>query len=417
MIDKKKITTFFLFFFMFVLSYAFSSLIQIFLSRNLNPSKYGEISSIFSLLFIISFICSGFGLNLFLQNILSKTASHQKIIFTSLKYITIFQIVGFVIFLICLNQINENIFTLQYLLIFFFYLLGFAFFELLITIHQIRNQFVTYSFLNLILTTIRLIGIIFILDYNLTEKNIYLIYGISGLIFFLLSFYQVYKYAASDDQIEPNEPKISINFLFKGSFYYGVSSLCYLFILNGIVILLKLFFGNETSGYFQAAYNIFLIITLPFAIIIQKFFLPKMHYWFYNNKSKLKKFLIQGMFFSFFISSFVALLINQYSIDLINFIYGDQYNGSLIFLKFLLFLIPLRVITILCGSFLNTGDNYKKKTIYYLETLIIFILSFVLLSLYYSINGAIMSLILSELYLLSRYFLHLQNNYFKNEIK
>ena len=72
-------------------------------------------------------------------------------------------------------------------------------------------------------------------------------------------------------------------------------------------------------------------------------------------------------------------------------------------------------MTILNGSILNTGENYKKKALYYVETLIVLILSFILLSYYYSIKGALMSLLISEVYLLTRYFLHLKKMFFEND--
>tara|TARA_X000000950_G_scaffold93433_1_gene117636 strand:+ start:391 stop:1641 length:1251 start_codon:yes stop_codon:yes gene_type:complete len=411
---EKTFYSFFIFFSLFVLSYGFNAIIQIILSRNLNPSMYGEISAIFSLLFLISFISSGFGLNTYLQNILSKTDFDSVIISKSLIYITFSLFIGFNLLLVFIFFFNQTIFKFELLLVFFFYLLGFSFFELLITILQVKNKFVTFSIFNLILITSRLVGLvlIYVLNVSFSITNILIIYGFTGLLFFVFSIYKIYILNNKKFTISYKNSELSIFLIFKNSYYYGVSTLCYLIILSGSILLFKYFFGNETTGYFQAAYNIFLIITLPFSVIIQKYFLPQIHKWFYQNRSMLNYFLYYGNL-SCIISSITFVFITyNYSSNIIYYIYGENYESSLIFLNFLLILFPLRILTILNGSILNTGENYKNKTFYYIETLVIFILSFTVLSYYYNINGALLSLIVTELYLLTRYFFHLKKMFF-----
>ena len=413
-----------------ILGGLFSSILlfftQVILARELSPLQFGTFSAAIATITLIAPL-SLFGLqHAWLKVYGEEGYSANRILKPSLKFI--FFSASLSILLITLwaflgphSSQFKNILLGLIALVFNYIVI-----ELVTARLQLESKFSFLSlwqlFPNLFRFTLVVFGVLFLFE-KLEIIHILFVYNISAILMILASMFFLIPMVAGNIKLEGNfgdhsKKRASLHTLesftdiFKLCSPFGLAAVFYLIYLQSDLIIIKYLKGDEAVGIYNAAFVVILAFYLIPGIIYQKFLLPKFHQWANHDESSFLKFYQAGNGIML-MAGIVLLFISYLVIPILHpLLFGMEYLESVKVLSILILCIPVRFLATSIEIPLFTRGFMNNKTkIMGLVAMINLVLNFLLIPIY-SIYGAAISTLISEILLLILYSFSAMKNIF-----
>lgn len=147
----------------------------------------------------------------------------------------------------------------------------------------------------------------------------------------------------------------------KGAWKFGLSGLLYIIYFQVSIVMLKYLSGEAVAGFYSAAYLIVgATYTVP-SVVFQKYLLPKLHRWQFDDVGKLKVVLTRGTIFMGALGAFATgsiLLLGDFVLPRL---FGSAYEETASILWILAFAIPLRFASTSAAAVMVSEIMLTKK--------------------------------------------------------
>ena len=363
------------------------------MARYLGVSNYGIFGFAVSLTGMLC-ILFDFGIGIHsVRHIATDYDSAPKYLGNAIPLKGIFSIFGFIIILIVLILMNKDELTIIITLLFTLEQIIKKFVELMNATFQAFEEGKYQGISNIILNTLTFI---FILIAIYTDTGLYGIaigYIIANMLALIYCYYILKKYITKpnyelDTQFCKNVTLAALPFaasVILSSIYYSID-----------VVMLTNMVGNYATGIYNATYKLISVLTLFYGIYGAVIF-PVMSKLFKNDKKLLLILYEKSIKYLMLLIIPLAIGTMFYSKDIINLIYGNQYDAASSVLSILIWTVCLLFISGAGNTLLNA--SYKEVTvtkIYAIVAVFNVVLNLILIP-YLSYDGAAITTVLSDL--------------------
>lgn len=257
---------------------------------------------------------------------------------------------------------------------------------------------------NTILHTILLIFILITIFTDSGLIGISISYIISNLIALTYEYYFLNKKIV--------KPKIEIDKEFCKkitlvSIPFAITNLLYIIYYSIDMVMLSNMVGNYPTGIYNATYKLISVLTLFYSVYTAVIF-PVMSKFFKNDKKLLIISYEKSIKYLMLVIIPIAVGTVFYSLDIIQLIYGHQYDNASSVLSILIWTVCLLFISGASNNLLNASHKEVTVTkIYAIAALFNIVLNFFMIP-YFSYNGAAITTVLSDVLIvaLQTYIIH-----------
>lgn len=375
-----------------VLSLLFNFFVQIILAKYYGINETGTYFSLISLMNIMS-VVGLFGINKYYIYIKSANVKIDDHLMKNLMFIYIFLNIfcGLLLFTIGYVRFPDYILFIISCIVLMILTNSIA---IISSIIQINDRIINISLLHLIVPFLKvsglLLGIMFIGRFLTTYSIYILLLSTSIIILFVLLYLWKIKEIIK-------QPKGKIKNTFKILIPYALLNIFFIFYTQGNTFYLGVLSSTNHAAYFGISYLFLNTIFIFPTAIYQKILAHKMIYFLFNNVYLFKLYYktIQELLIVF--SGLAMLCIYFLAEWIIVSFFGTEYKESIKILKVLVVIIPFRLITISIGTILSNDKYIKNRlSIEVLVTILNIIINFSLIPLL-GVNGAIISVIVTEI--------------------
>lgn len=382
--------------------------IQLFLAKKLSVFDYGIYATTINLVNLISPIVA-FGISGFLLRAYAQEGNYASRWMESvIKVLIVTSTLAFLVLQTWSFYRNgyEDYFYIYCL--FFVYMISISFNSFTVIRYQIEENFKLLSLWQLmpkLLILVMLLSVLYFKSSNI--KNVAVAYCLSSIIIITMSIFSLKLMRSSELKIKTGSKeavsyqKASIRKLIKKSYPYGLSGFFYLVYYQSDILILSYFLDYVEVGYYSFALFFVTSVCLIPSVYFLSFKMKTIHTLAKNNrkllacfyKSNIKYSLIFGLlFFIVFIlciKSFVML------------IFGMKYQPSVSILYALGLYIPIKFLTLNSDSIMHTEGLVEDKVkVMAVAAVLNIVLNIVLIYLFRNTMGAVISTIITELFLL-----------------
>lgn len=353
-----------------VISAGLAFIINIFLARYLSVETYGRINLLLSFTLIINTICD-LGLsnaNVIFNNKLKDESDNHKllvvVVFFFKKYLAIIFVTGILLILAFSIWFKLSLIEIGFL---FFQGFIITFFRFLLSFHQAFGNWTKFNLLNLSLNIFKivLLGLCFIIPVIfkaqeiLTYNSILILLSLACFISFCLSIVYAFKYFSVRT---PLKIEINLSREFKNIWFplIGINIIIVL-AMRSDTLIIQYYLGDNSLGIYSAANSLSMVFPLITNSIMQVLLKET------SNKGVfyLRRIMeLQKKYFLFI--ALVLVIIELVSYYLIPFVFGQQYQQSIIFFQIL-------ILAQLGGLIFTPMESYfyskNTKFIFYLKGL------------------------------------------------
>ncbi|WP_436891279.1 oligosaccharide flippase family protein [Mammaliicoccus sciuri] len=372
--------------------------VQIILAHYYSTKDTGVYLSLFALTNILSTI-GLFGINKYYIYIKSKSNvlsyEHIKVIaqlFISINFICM-------IFLIIWGYLHFPQYPLfiisNSLLIFLTSIIA-----ILTSVVQIKNQINIISIFQVLIPIIKVSGLL-LGCYIFNE--VFNGYSFVVITLSLLSIYFLYKIYIKNYRLKLKEIKGDYYHTLKILAPYAFLNIFFTIYTQGNTFYIGILESPEKAAYFAIAYLFINTVFIFPTAVYQKVLAHRLLKLIYSDMKRFKNIYTNLQELIILLSSFFIFVMYLLSDVIITILFGDKYYESVLVLKILLLVVPFRLISISIGTILSNNENIKKRIMAELILCIINIgMNFTMIPLL-GIDGAVISVIITEL-LLSVFF-------------
>ena len=383
----------------FSIFFAFAN--NLIIARQLNPSNYGLFFSILAIVMMFANLVVS-GLPFYLQDQISNKMFSYKKIGNEIFLLFLLFIIFYFIILICWTYLGPNTLVDKKILLSLSILIVLSpFIEIAKTLLQINSKFFNISILNITVNFVRFLLIILVIysSLKLDLDTVSVIYILGSLFPFIISLYLFSKYLNFKFFFTNFHKlfsfKLILQTLKKTKFYISTNFLYFVYASLDILII-KYKLSNFDAGIFFAAYSIILGLQIFGEATIRTFsfqYFKKIK----SNIKSIKLFASQNTRFLMILVLPFCLIIFFYSDIIIELLYGDKYIISSGVLKYLVFLVPLRIISTNLSLITITKKRAYYNSIILLTILVIKIPLMLILIHYFALVGVVICLITLEI--------------------
>ena len=409
-----------------LLSAGFAFMTQLALARILEPENFGVFIS--ALMMVMMFApLAGFGIPQFWLKVFGKEGWNATR-WLSPSFIFIVYSTMFVLIIIATwamigphDQLLRNL-----LLILSLYVLGHISVELISAKFQLEESYIYFALWQIVPNLIRFIAVV-ILYYSfagwMVIQNLAIVYSVIAVMLFLIacmqlnsmkrSTFQLKGHGIDDGAMEGEVLTPTVKATMSQSWPFGLAGLFVFIYMQSDIILINYITGSKEAGQYSVAFSIMSAVYLFPAVIYQKFLLPKIHRWANHDREKFFQVYRQGnkvMVFTGVIAMIVVYFFSDWGIP---FLYGQEYSEAVIFLKILALCIPVYFLASSIGATLVTQNHMKIKVKYMGVVAIINLLLNVVFIPGYGAVGAAIATVLSNVILLSIYYVAFRKHVYK----
>ena len=252
-----------------------------------------------------------------------------------------------------------------------------------------KYQGIGNTILNLILFAFILISIFT----DLGLIGISISYILANLIALLYEFYVLRKNII--------KPKFELDKQFCKkitmlSLPFAVGTILYTIYYSIDVVMLTKLVGEYATGIYNASYKLISVLTLFYSVYTAVIF-PVMSKFFKNDGKMLTISFEKSVKYLMLIMIPLALATMFYSTDIIQFIYGEEYNQAASVLSILIWTVCLLFVNGACNTLLNASHHEITVTkIYGIAAIFNVVLNFIMIP-SFTYNGAAITTVLSDL--------------------
>ena len=363
------------------------------IARYLGVSDYGIMGFAISLTGILAFTVD-FGISTHIvRHIATDYDSTPKYLGNAIPLKSIFAIVTFIITLIVLILMKCNELTITITLLFSIEMIIKSFIGLFNGSFQAFEEGKYQGIGNTLLNIILLVFILISIFTDLGLFGITISYIIANFIALIYEYYALRKHITN--------PKFELDITFcknitLASLPFAAGAILYTLYYSIDVVMLTNLVGTYATGIYNATYKLISVLTLFYGVYGAVIF-PVMSKLYKNDKALLTVSFEKSIKYLMLIIIPLALATMFYSQDIINLIYGHEYDAASSVLSILIWTVCLLFVNGACNFLLNSSHEEVTVTkIYGIAAVFNIVLNFVLIP-YWSYNGAAITTVLSDL--------------------
>lgn len=365
----------------------------ILIARYLGVSDYGILGFAISLTGILGFTMDwGIGTHV-VRHISTDYDSAPKYLGNAIPLKSLFSCGAIILTLIILIFMKSNELTITVTLLFSIEMIIKSFMGLLHGSFQAFEEGKYQGIANTLLNTILLI---FILISIFTDLGIYAIaasYILANAIALFYSYYALNNYIA--------KPKFEFDKSFcktitLASLPFAATGLLYSIYYSIDVVMLTNLIGSYPTGIYNATYKLISVLTLFYSVYTAVIF-PVMSRFYKNDEKLLIISFEKSLKYLMLAIIPIAIATMIYSKDIIQFVYGHQYDAASSVLSILIWTVCLLFISGAGNTLLNASYKEVSVTkIYLIAAIFNLILNLVMIP-YFSYDGAAITTVLSDI--------------------
>lgn len=363
------------------------------IARYLGVNDYGILGFAISLTGILS-ILFDFGIGVHsVRHIATDYDSAPKYLGNAIPLKGLFSLFGFVVILIILIIMHADELTIIVTLLFTIEQIIKKFIELMNASFQAFEEGKYQGIGNCILNLLLLLFIIISIETDLGIIGISISYIIANIIALIYVYYTFNKHIT--------KPAFELDKTFCKTITMAAIPFAVSVILNNIyysidMVMLSKLVGNYATGIYNATYKLISVLTLFYSVYGAVIF-PVMSKFFKNDKRLLIISYEKSVKYLMLVMIPLAIGTMFYSLDIIQLIYGSQYDAAAPVLSILIWTVCLLFISGAGITLLNA--SYKEITvtkIYAIAAVFNVVLNFFMIP-YFSYNGAAITTVLSDI--------------------
>ncbi len=400
-------------------------LIQIILARKLGSEYFGMFSAVLAMVTLVTPL-AGFGISqLWLKVFGQEGWNAQKWIKPSFDFVILSTSIVFISLYLWAFVGSHDQLTRSLFLIISFYILGQISVELVSSKLQLEERYLYLAvwqflphFMRFVLIAILLFGFN---DWASIEE-IAFVYAFVAIIFLLVGISQLvsmkkgnFKLKGHREEDLKENSEVSLSRVFQNTWPFGLAAFFHLIYFQSDIILIKYIVGDNEAGIYNVAFTIMVAVYMFPSVLYQKFLLPKLHRWANHDKDKFHEVYRKGniaMLLLGLIAMFLVWVLSSWAIP---FIFGNEYQDSILILNILAVSSPIIFVAFSAGATLVTQEHMKLKVkLMGTVALINLVLNFILIPLY-GAAGAAVSTVVSNLILLMLYYYATETKVFVNK--
>lgn len=379
-----------------LLSSAFAFLVQMLMARNLSVESYGLFTAQLTFLNFLT-PCIGLGISAFWLKIYGKDKNTALMWMPiSLKLLILTSILVFAV--ITINAISFTQASYVIALLFGFHCFGQSVVELGGARYQIIFDYKSFSLIQFLPHFMRFVfvGVLIILGMSDLSSFI-LAYALTGFLIIVFFGKKLFSFLS---QKPIKHFQIELSTLLKNTLPFWLAGFFYIVYVQSSILILNYLKGPEKTGYYSSAFLFLTAIYMLPSVIYQKLLLPKLHSWAYHDKDKILTAYRIGNKVMVVSGSLIALALYLLSDIIIETILGTKFAYSALVLKILALAIPLKFVSSSVGALLSTKEFMPIKVkIMFLASIFNVAMNFIFIY-YFSVIGAAIVTVLTELILM-----------------
>lgn len=364
----------------------------ILIARYLGVNDYGIMGFAISLTTMLALTCDLGVSTHIVRHVATDYNSVEKYLGNAIPLKSLFSIGTFILTVIILILMKSDeitiivslLFTLEMIIKSFISFLhgGFQAFE------EGKFQGITNTLLNVILLIFLFISIF---D-NLGLFGITISYLLANFVTLICTYYLFQKHIA--------KPKLEFDKSFCKkitllSIPFAITSILYTIYYSIDIVMLTQFIGNYATGIYNATYKLISVLTLFYTVYTAVIF-PVMSKFFKNNKKLLLISYEKSIKYLMLVIIPIAMSTVYYSTEIIQLIYGHEYDAAAPVLSILIWTVCLLFVSGASNTLLNASHKEVTVTkIYAIAALFNVVLNLFLIP-KYSYIGAAVSTVLSD---------------------
>lgn len=393
---------------------------QITLARSLGASEYGLLSASLSATTLLSPL-AGFGIGqLWLKIFGNEGIQGLRWIAPSFKFIKLSTTLTFSAILMWAIFGPHSIESTLILIVLIAHTGQLAYIELTSAKLQLEERYQSLSLLQISPHLLRLASLYVLLALSSTPINalqVAIIYAIVSTPTIIWGFVEMKKLSLcklnlkghKEHQTKIKEPRPTTKQVLFDALPFGMAATFHVIMFQINIILIGYLAGSKEAGVYNVAFAVMTAVYLTPSVIYQKFLLPKIHRWSMHDRKKFvdtyKKGNIAMLVFGI-AAMFCILLFSPWAIPLF---FGSQYESAVFVIQILSLCAPLRFLASSIGVVLVTQEHMKLKVrLMGISACFSTALSIVLIN-KYSVTGAAITTVLTDLLLTSLYYYFAQH--------
>ena len=364
----------------------------ILMARYLGVSQYGIFGFATSLSGMLA-ITVDFGISThIIRHIATDYDSAPKYLGNAIPLKSIFAVGTFILTLIILILMKSNELIITITLLFTFEMIIKSFITLLNGSFQAFEEGKFQGIGNTILNLILLAFILITIYTDLGLYGIAFSYILANIIA-LIYLYYVFKKNIARPAFE-----LDLEFCKKITYYslpFAATSLLYILYYSIDTVMLTNIVGSYATGIYNASYKLISVLTLFYSVYTAVIF-PVMSKFFKNDESMLLISYEKSIKYLMLVMIPLAIATIYYSLDIMQLIYGHEYDAGASVLSILICTVCLLFISGAGNTLLNASHKEVTVTkIYALAAAFNIILNFIMIP-YLSYDGAAITTVLSD---------------------
>lgn len=397
--------------------------IYIILARELGAESFGSLGSALSMTTILV-ILAGFGISQIWLKLFGQHGwSALDWIRPSLKFLVI-SILSVLIFLAFWAYFGpHDAQTRQILFILSLFIVGQVGVELISSKLQLEERYSRLALWQLLPNFLRLLVIAFLVyavSAQINVIDIAWVYGLIGMFFALLAIYQLLQMQngqfalVGHGEYAPDLTRVhkTVKNVFAETWPFGMASLFAFVYVQSDIVMVKYIAGDAEAGYYNVAFVVLTAIMVFPTVLYSKFFLPKYHRWANHDREKFYMAYKKGNLAMLLSGSVIMLILLFVSGWAIPFVFGAEYQSSILLINILAVTIPIYFVAYSVGATLITKNNMILKVKLMGATALFNIVLNLLLIPHYYAKGAAIATLISNILLLVLYLIAAQNKVF-----
>jgi len=390
-------------------------LTQIILARKLGSEYFGMFSAVLAMVTLMTPL-AGFGISqLWLKVFGQEGWNAQRWLNPSFNFVILSTLLVFISLYIWAFFGNHDQLTRSLFLIMSFYILGQISVELVSSKLQLEERYPHLAVWQLLPHFMRFIFIVILL-FGFTKwtsiEEIAYAYALIAIIFLLVGIVQLlsmkkgnFKLKGHKEEDLKKKYQVSLSLVFKNTWPFGLAAFFHLIYFQSDIILIKYIVGDNQAGIYNVAFTIMVAVYMFPGVLYQKFLLPKLHRWANHDRDKFYEVYRKGNMAMLVLGLIAMLLVWALSSWAIPFIFGTEYQNSILILNILALSAPIIFVAFSAGAALVTQEHMKLK-VKFMGTvaLINLVLNFIVIPIYGAVGAAVATVVSNFILLMLYYY-------------
>ena len=287
---------------------------------------------------------------------------------------------------------------------------------------QIENNYIGLALWQILLQTLRLSSIAVLVQVfgieSIDALSIAVIFSGVACVMLMIGIFQLASIVYGKNIIDGHISKVDIKVndksllsspticnLTYGTLPFGLAGFFYLIYYQSDIVMLKYIVGDSEAALYNVAFVVISSVYIFPTVLYQKFLLPKLHRWAYQDLINAARVYRISNLSMLFLGIASMILLWWLTPMLLPWIFGDDYLDAIWLVLILSLAVPFRFISSVSGAILSTNDLiWSKLKIILLATLFNLVFNLILIP-HLGAIGAAISTVCTEVLLCILFYL------------